>query len=178
RVRRLTVRVPPRGAGVFCIVISRGQAFVSDLILANDRERRNRTVLPGWKSRNRQDPELRTRSPRVAPALLLAMLLSLQGAAAGALAADVLSADAVVVRLQERLARVRMGQGLSLDGLPVAAGEILVRFYADRDHRPVWTGPRQAEELFALLGTAESHGLDPDDYYLEPLRRLHADYLR
>src|SRR5690606_29308023 len=110
--------------------------------------------------------------------LLFAVLLSLQGAAASALAADVLPADAVVVRLQERLARVRMAQGLSLDGLPVAAGEILVRFYADRDYRPVWTGPRQAEELFALLGTAESHGLDPDDYYLEPLRRLHADYLR
>jgi murein L,D-transpeptidase YcbB/YkuD len=68
-------------------------------------------------------------------------------------------------RPENDLTRLRDG------GDPVVAGEalrgdLLRRFYAQRDFEPVWTSrPAQAETLAAAVLRAGEHGLDPDLFH-------------
>ncbi|MEZ5566670.1 MAG: peptidoglycan-binding protein [Gammaproteobacteria bacterium] len=66
--------------------------------------------------------------------------------------------------------------GLYVQGLAIASGRLLPDFYAARDYAPIWTSSTRVDELFALLGTAESHGLDSRDYYLPQLQQMRERY--
>ena len=104
-------------------------------------------------------------------ALVIAALLLWQPLA-GAAAAPA----AVAAELQSQVQRLRAAGGIYVQGLAIASASLLVDFYAARDYQPAWTDPARVEEIFRLLATADSHGLDPADYYLPQLRSLHAQY--
>ena len=72
----------------------------------------------------------------------------------------------------------RLGEtgGIYVQGLAIASASLLADFYAARGYAPVWTSDARIDELFDLLATAESHGLDPADYYLPQLRELREQY--
>ncbi len=81
---------------------------------------------------------------------------------------------AVAAEIAVQAGQLRESGGLYVQGLALASGDLLPAFYAARDHAPVWTRGARVDELLALLATAESHGLDSTDYYLEPLKLLRA----
>lgn len=82
------------------------------------------------------------------------------------------ASPAVAAELQANALRLREAGGIYVQGLAIASAALLADFYAARNYQPVWTSEARVEELFGLLATADSHGLDPDDYHLQQLRNL------
>jgi len=80
--------------------------------------------------------------------------------------------SAVAAELQSHVLRLGETGGIYVQGLAIASVSLLTEFYASRNYVPVWTSEPRIDELFKLLATAESHGLDPGDYYLPQLRKL------
>jgi murein L,D-transpeptidase YcbB/YkuD len=110
-------------------------------------------------------------SPSVLHALVIAASLLWQPVAVvAALPA------AVAAELQSQVLRLRETGGIYVQGLAIASASLLADFYAARNHEPVWTSEARIGELFDLLATADSHGLDPDDYHLPQLRKLQGQY--
>jgi len=93
-------------------------------------------------------------------------------AAFGRGAAAVPPAAAVQQQIAAQAGALRASGGAYIQGLAVASGTLLPDFYAAREHAPVWTRPERVDELLELLATAESHGLDSQDYYLPQLKAL------
>jgi murein L,D-transpeptidase YcbB/YkuD len=81
-------------------------------------------------------------------------------------------AAAVQQQLVVEAGELRASGGRYIQGLAVASGTLLPDFYAARDHAPVWTRRARVDELLELLATAESHGLNSEDYYLPQLKAL------
>jgi murein L,D-transpeptidase YcbB/YkuD len=105
------------------------------------------------------------RKPLAALLVLLISALARDGVAAP-------PAVAVQQQIAVQASQLRAGGGLYVQGLALASGSLLPDFYAARDHAPVWTKRRRVDELLDLLATAESHGLDSEDYYLPQLKAL------
>jgi len=104
--------------------------------------------------------------PRPIAAFLLTLLLVPSGAGSAAPAA------AVQQQIESQAGELRESGGLYLQGLAVASGRLLPDFYAARGYAPVWTSAGRVAELLELLATAESHGLDSEDYNLTALKEL------
>jgi murein L,D-transpeptidase YcbB/YkuD len=83
---------------------------------------------------------------------------------------------AVAAELQSQVLRLRETGGIYVQGLAIASAALLVDFYAARNYQPAWPDGARVAELFELLATAESHGLEPDDYHLPQLRKLYGQY--
>lgn len=79
---------------------------------------------------------------------------------------------AVQQQLAVQVGQLRASGGLYIQGLAIASGSLLPDFYAARNDAPVWTQSVRIDELLNLLATAESHGLNSEDYYLTPLKAL------
>jgi murein L,D-transpeptidase YcbB/YkuD len=72
------------------------------------------------------------------------------------------------------LTRLRDG-GNPVIGGETLRGDLLRRFYAQRDFEPVWTSrPAQAEALAAAVLRAGDHGLDPELFQAGPLAQRSA----
>jgi murein L,D-transpeptidase YcbB/YkuD len=84
--------------------------------------------------------------------------------------------SAVAAELQSDVRRLGETGGIYVQGLAIASASLLTEFYASRNYLPVWTSEARIDELFGLLATADSHGLDPGDYYLPQLRSLREQY--
>ena len=80
--------------------------------------------------------------------------------------------SAVATELQSQVLRLGEAGGIYVRGLAIASASLLSELYASRNYVPVWTSEARIDELFELLATADSHGLDPGDYYLPQLRKL------
>lgn len=52
------------------------------------------------------------------------------------------------------------------------ADGLVARVYALRDHRPAWTAPDRVAALLQAIRSSGGDGLDPRDFFLEPLERL------
>ncbi len=101
------------------------------------------------------------------PALLTLVLGCFSHPAAGAPAPE-----AVQQQLTAQAGDLRSSGGAYIEGLALASGHLLPDFYAARNYAPVWTEPGRIDELLALLATAETHGLDSEDYYLSALKAI------
>ncbi len=82
------------------------------------------------------------------------------------------AADAVSDALGARIADLRAGREVRVDGDRIASHKLIPAFYAQRGFRPAWTRPAQAKALLALVEATTTHGLDPTDYHVVALRRL------
>jgi len=90
--------------------------------------------------------------------------------AAGSAQADPGASEA----LRARVAELRAGADVRVDGARIAARNLVAEFYAQRGFRPAWARPEQAGALLALVEDSRTHGLDPADYHGELLRRAAA----
>ncbi len=61
------------------------------------------------------------------------------------------------------------GDDAAISGQRVAAIMLLPDFYAERGFQPAWSDPARFQQLLQVLGSAESHGLDPEDYHYATL---------
>ncbi len=101
------------------------------------------------------------------PALLTLVFGCFSHPAAGAPAPE-----AVQQQLTAQAGDLRSSGGVYIEGLALASGRLLPDFYAARNYVPVWTQPGRIDELLTLLATAETHGLDSEDYYLSALKAI------
>jgi len=82
------------------------------------------------------------------------------------------AADGVSDALRARVAELRAGREVRIEGERIASRKLIPAFYEQRGYRPAWTRPVQDKALLALVEQSSTHGLDPADYHLAALRRL------
>lgn len=77
--------------------------------------------------------------------------------------------------LRSRLEALGTSPATRISGERIYAAELILRFYAARDFRPVWVsdaGPTaRLESLVGVIVRSADHGLRPADYHLAPLER-------
>jgi murein L,D-transpeptidase YcbB/YkuD len=79
--------------------------------------------------------------------------------------------------LRARVTELRQAGRLRVGESWLASRRVLPDLYESQAYRPVWT-PSAADALLEAIRDAESDGLDPRDYLLEPLERLRAESRR
>ena len=57
-------------------------------------------------------------------------------------------------------------------GVRLVAINFLARFYEDRRFELAWTEPADVETVIEALSTSDQHGLSPDDFHVDTIRRL------
>ena len=75
--------------------------------------------------------------------------------------------------IRTEIEQLRETGRLSADGIEVASGELLARIYENRNFEPAWTDVEKMDELIRLVESTAEDGLDPADYHLEALNRVH-----
>ena len=68
-------------------------------------------------------------------------------------------------------------KGLTIEGTPILAEEIIYETYKQNGFRPIWTREK-LEELMQLIREAPAHGLDPADYEPDKLFTLFTQLLQ
>ncbi len=86
-------------------------------------------------------------------------------------AAQGTGAVAASIRARVNALQVQDGDSTVL-GVALQTGDVLSRFYIARDYQPAWTIPSRVDALLQAIGAAREDGLEPRDYFLEPLARL------
>ena len=95
-------------------------------------------------------------------------------AALGLLCAAAALGSEVQYALRQQLVALGAGEPLVVEGVPVAATDLLPGVYAARDHQPAWSDGRRIEALRSAVRTAELHGLEPADYRMAAIERAVA----
>lgn len=75
--------------------------------------------------------------------------------------------------LERRLATLGSAAAPAVAGAPIAAFDLIERFYAARDYRPAWTDAAHAAGLLAVIEASRDDGLDPADFHSTAVARLH-----
>jgi murein L,D-transpeptidase YcbB/YkuD len=73
--------------------------------------------------------------------------------------------------IRRRITQLESPSGLRIEGAQITSVDVLPTLYQRRNFAPIWS-PRVADALISLVDTAESHGLDPEDYHQSALLRL------
>jgi murein L,D-transpeptidase YcbB/YkuD len=68
-------------------------------------------------------------------------------------------------------------KGLTIEGTPILAEEIIYETYKQNGFRPIWTRDK-LEEMMQLIREAPTHGLDPADYEPDKLFTLFTQLLQ
>ena len=77
--------------------------------------------------------------------------------------------------LRARLESLEVFKSLRIDGVELAAKALLPQVYEAAQFQPLWTNPRQVDELLRAIEDMRLDGLDPEDYHLERLNRLRGE---
>ncbi len=99
---------------------------------------------------------------------VMSLWASLLGSVQGAASAD----EAIARSIEQQVTALREGRAGGLLG-QVAARQTLADFYQQRAFQPAWEAQR-ASEFLAMVESAATHGLDPQDYHLLALTRFRA----
>ena len=86
-----------------------------------------------------------------------------------------LQAEDASERIRERVEWLMFETGLSIDGEPVLARDLLAELYAENEYQPLWLDRESIDRLPELAEFAWQWGLDPDDYPLRALGNLLPD---
>jgi len=107
-------------------------------------------------------------------AVLAAFALTLSPIAA--LHAQESNAPADIERetLRERVESIRSGAVDRILGTKLAAGNVIASFYERRGFTRAWSDPEKSAQLVNAIQAIEEDGLNPEDYLLGPLERMHA----
>jgi len=82
--------------------------------------------------------------------------------------------EAVSEAINQRMEELLFSGDLEIDGAAIAARELLPQIYASRNFLPLWNSDTRIQEFLAVLDTAPDHGLELEDYYVDPLRTMVA----
>ena len=74
--------------------------------------------------------------------------------------------------LEQRLAALGSDASPSVAGEPIAALDLIERFYATRGYRPAWTDDGLVAELSAVIAASPDDGLDAADFHHSAVARL------
>ena len=74
--------------------------------------------------------------------------------------------------LEQRLAALGSHASPSVAGEPIAAFDLIERFYAARGYRPAWTDEGLVAELSAVIEASPDDGLDAADFHIATVARL------
>lgn len=94
-------------------------------------------------------------------ALLLALAPPLSAARA---------AGTIEEALRQRVAELRAGGEVRVDGARIAARRLIADFYRQREFRPAWTRLPRRMALLRLVESSREDGLEPGDYHERALR--------
>jgi len=103
---------------------------------------------------------------RILQACLVFVLASLFNSAQADEAAD---REAIGVEIEQ----LRYSGRLSVGEVDVASGDLLAEVYERRGFKPAWSGIGRMEALIELVRATALDGLDPEDYHLDDLERVH-----
>ncbi len=77
--------------------------------------------------------------------------------------------EAIGVEIEQ----LRYSGRLSVGDVDVASGDLLAEVYERRGFKPAWAGIERLESLIELVRATAADGLDPEDYHLSVLERVH-----
>lgn len=77
--------------------------------------------------------------------------------------------------LRERIETLELGKKLRVDGVALSATALIPEVYAATQFQPAWTDAKKVDELLHAIEDMQLDGLDPQDYYLDQLKRLRAE---
>jgi len=77
--------------------------------------------------------------------------------------------EAIGVEIEQ----LRYSGRLSVGEVDVASGALLADVYERRGFKPAWSGIDRMEALIVLVRATAADGLDPEDYHLSGLERVH-----
>ena len=98
--------------------------------------------------------------------LILLSSLFLVSAPAGAQ-----TGDAVAAEIRQLLSR----DDLVIEGEEILALDVIRDMYADSSYQPYWTDESDIQELLMLIEQSPDHGLRPQDYAVDQLKRILAE---
>ena len=81
------------------------------------------------------------------------------------------AAEREAIRVE--IEQLRYTGRLSVGEVDVASGELLAEVYERRGFEPAWSGLERMESLIELVRATEADGLDPEDYHLSNLEKVH-----
>jgi murein L,D-transpeptidase YcbB/YkuD len=95
----------------------------------------------------------------------------------GALTVSVARADesATQLQLRHRMEALQASGRLTVDGVRITAVRLIAELYPEARFERVWTDPKKVDELLRAITDIRGDGLDPQDYYLDRLKKLRAD---
>ncbi len=107
----------------------------------------------------------------------LALLLS-TGLFFGALSSSAARADETAVQreLRHRMEALQAHGRLTVRGTRITAKRLIAELYPKNRFQPLWTDQRKVDDLLRAIAEIRLDGLDPQDYYLDPLTKLRAEY--
>jgi len=76
--------------------------------------------------------------------------------------------------LRERIESIAAGATDRIFDTTIAAGDVLAAFYERRGFTRAWTDGEKSAQLVRAIRAIEEDGLDPEDYLLGPLEKMHA----
>jgi len=80
--------------------------------------------------------------------------------------------DAVTEAINQRMEDLLFTGDLEIEGIQIAARNLLPGFYASREFQPAWTSDDRVRELLKLIEQAPDQGLEVEDYFPATLRAL------
>ena len=86
------------------------------------------------------------------------------------------AAEREAIRVE--IEQLRYTGRLSVGEVDVASGELLAEVYERRGFEPAWSGVDRMESLIELVRATRADGLDPEDYHLSDLERVHEMLVR
>ena len=97
--------------------------------------------------------------------------------ALGARAPSVAHAEesAAQLQLRHRMEALQASGRLTVDGVRITAVRLIAELYPQGHFQPVWTDPKQVDELLRAITDIRSDGLDSQVYYFDRLERLRAE---
>jgi murein L,D-transpeptidase YcbB/YkuD len=105
-----------------------------------------------------------SRIPQSCLVILLALLFI------SAQADEAADREAILVEIEQ----LRYTGQLSVGDVDVASGELLAEVYERRGFEPAWSGIHRLVSLIELVRATAADGLDPEDYHLSDLERVHG----
>jgi len=83
--------------------------------------------------------------------------------------------SATQLQLRHRMEALQASGRLTVDGVRITAVRLMGELYPEARFERVWTDPKKVDELLRAIADIRDDGLDPQDYYLDRLKKLRAE---
>jgi len=91
--------------------------------------------------------------------------------------ADETPASPIHRELQRRVETIQRTRKLIVSGVRISRTDIIADLYPQTGFEPVWTEPKDIDDLLRAIKDIYADGLNPQDYYLDKLAKMRAQVL-